>query len=165
MAITLTVILIYWCQCPRSFIQIKKYYLAIGWLLLTVFNWNVSPQIKVSQSTKSGREKLTFYESRKSNFKFTTEKKIKYAFTPTAKGRLLEVPTKYTLFYKERFFSTQPQCCLTFAMNLASNVARCCLIHISIMILRHFYLLMSRARTIYIVSMWRVYHFHHHYHY
>ena len=32
------------------------------------------------------------------------KKNIKYAFTSTAKERSLEVPTKDTVFYKERFF-------------------------------------------------------------
>ena len=35
-------------------------------------------------------------------------KNIKYAFIPTAKGRSLDVSTKYKLFYKERSFSTRP---------------------------------------------------------
>ena len=30
--------LIYWCQCPRSYFQIKKYYLAIFWLLIITFD-------------------------------------------------------------------------------------------------------------------------------
>ena len=38
----------------------------------------------------------------------------------------------YTLFYKQCFFSTQPQCCLT-----SSFTFRCCLLHIAVIILRH----------------------------
>ena len=41
-------------------------------------------------------------------------------------------------FYKQRFFSTQPQCCLTFSWIELQMLLRCCLIHISIIILRRF---------------------------
>ena len=45
----------------------------------------------------------------------------------------------YMLFYyKQRFFSTQPQCCLIFSWIELQMLLRCCLIHISIIILRHF---------------------------
>ena len=40
--------------------------------------------------------------------------------------------------YKQRFFSTQPQCCLTFSWTELQMLLRCCLIHISIIILRCF---------------------------
>ena len=36
----------------------------------------ISPHITVSESAKSGQENLFFHESRKSNFRFTTEQKI-----------------------------------------------------------------------------------------
>ena len=45
----------------------------------------------------------------------------------------------YTLFFiSNAFFSTQPQCCLTFSWIELQMLFRCCLIHISIIILRHF---------------------------
>ena len=47
----------------------------------------------------------------------------------------------HVFFYKQRFFSTQPQCCLTFSWIELQNWLKCCLIHINIIILRHFYLL------------------------
>ena len=41
-------------------------------------------------------------------------------------------------FYKQRFFTIQPQCCLTFSWIEAQMLLRCCLIHKSIIILWHF---------------------------
>ena len=40
-------------------------------------------------------------------------------------------------FYKQRFFSAQPHCCLTSSWLELQMLLRCCLIHISIIILRH----------------------------
>ena len=40
-------------------------------------------------------------------------------------------------FYNQRYFSTQPQCCLTFSWIELQMLLRCCLIHITIIILRH----------------------------
>ena len=40
-------------------------------------------------------------------------------------------------FYKQRYFSTQPQCCWTFSWNELQMLLRCCLIHLTIVILRH----------------------------
>ena len=134
MAITLTVILIYWCQCPRCQFQIKKYYLAIGWLLIIILvgtsdtvSFSAKDELFYENSIKRSVFKSPFHNlwiwTSKTDF-FTIHakvtlnsrwnKKIKCAFTSTTKGRSLEVPMKYTLFYKERFFSTQPQCCLNF---------------------------------------------------
>ena len=43
-----------------------------------------------------------------------------------------------TLFFnKKRFFSTQPQCCLTLPYIELYMLLRCCLIHIGTVILRH----------------------------
>ena len=42
------------------------------------------------------------------------------------------------IFYEQRFFATQPQCCLTFSWIGLQMLLRCCLIHISVIILRHF---------------------------
>ena len=46
----------------------------------------------------------------------------------------------YTLsfFYKQRFFSTQLHCCLTFSWIELQMLLTCCLIHISIITTRHF---------------------------
>ena len=44
----------------------------------------------------------------------------------------------YTLFYTQRFFSTQPQCCWTFWWIELQILLKSCLIHISIIILSHF---------------------------
>ena len=41
------------------------------------------------------------------------------------------------LFYKQHFFSTQTQCCLTFSWVELQMLLRCCLIDISANILRH----------------------------
>ena len=41
-------------------------------------------------------------------------------------------------FYKQRFFSTQPQCCFTFSWIELQMLLRCCLRHKSIIIPRHF---------------------------
>ena len=38
----------------------------------------------------------------------------------------------------QRFFSTQPQGCLTFSWIELQMLLRCCLVHVSIIILRHF---------------------------
>ena len=48
--------------------------------------------------------------------------------------RVLQI---HALFYKQRFLSTQPQCCLTFSWIELQILLRCCLIHIIIIILRH----------------------------
>ena len=42
----------------------------------------------------------------------------------------------YKLFYKQRPFSTHPQCCLTFAFIEIQMLLRCCLIDLNIIILR-----------------------------
>ena len=60
-------------------------------------------------------------------------------------------------FYKQHFFSTQPQCCLTFSWFGFQVLLRCCLVHISIIIIsRPIFTIvsMSRCRSIYVVSMW-----------
>ena len=59
-------------------------------------------------------------------------------------------------FYKQRFFSTQPQCCLTFAWIQVQMLLRCCLIYISIIIHTEtlftftVFVCMSRPRSIYL---------------
>ena len=130
----MTIILIYWYQCPRCYMQIKNYYLAIGWRLLLIFSWHIwhsqnwaKDQLFYKNSIKRSVLKSQFHNPQnleEKNWFFTIhakttlnsrrKKNIKYTFTRTAKGRSLEVPTKRTLFYLEHFFSTQPQCYLTF---------------------------------------------------
>ena len=56
---------------------------------------------------------------------------------------LIWLISKYTLFYKQYFSLTQPQCCLTFLWIEPQMLLRCCLIHISSIILRHFLYLLG----------------------
>ena len=51
---------------------------------------------------------------------------------------LLETRRCYTLFYKQCFFSTQPLCCLTFSWTELQMLLSCCLIYVSIIIVRQF---------------------------
>ena len=44
----------------------------------------------------------------------------------------------HSFFYSQRFFKTQPQCCLTSSRIELQMLLSCCLIYISIIILRHF---------------------------
>ena len=46
--------------------------------------------------------------------------------------------TRLHAFYKQRFFLTQSQCCLTFSWMELQMLLRCCLIHISIITLGYF---------------------------
>ena len=76
----------------------------------------------------------------------------------------------HAFLYKQRFCSTQPQCCLTFSWIDLQMLLSCCLIHISIIILRYLifttFLFLSRSRSIYIISiMWSIFHFHLYFHY
>ena len=76
-------------------------------------------------------------------------------------------------FYKQRSFSTLPQYCLTFSWFELQMLLRCYLIRIRIIIMRHYaeilfilhFFSMSRPRTMYIVSVWSIFHFHLHFHY
>ena len=65
------------------------------------------------------------------------------------------------VFHKQRFFSTESRCCLTFSWIELQMLLRCCLIHISC--LRHIikvlfiftvFVSMSRPSSVYVVSMW-----------
>ena len=58
---------------------------------------------------------------------------------------------------KQRFFSTQRQCCLIFYWIELQMLLRCCLIHISIVILRQLFY--------YVVSIWSIFHSDLHFHY
>ena len=57
------------------------------------------------------------------------KKWIKYAF-------IIGSNKIHVFFYNQRFFSSQPQRCVTFSWNQRQMLLRCCLIHISIIILR-----------------------------
>ena len=73
----------------------------------------------------------------------------------------------HACFYKQRFFSTEPQCCLTFSWIELQMFLRCCLIHISIIILRHFlylpYLCPCLGLGLFVVFMWSIFYFHPHF--
>ena len=75
-----------------------------------------------------------------------------------------------TFFSKQCSFSTQPQCCLTFLWIELQMLLWCCLIHITIIIIvRHILYLsisvsMSRAKSIYVLSFWHIFHFQPHFH-
>ena len=56
--------------------------------------------------------------------------------TSNVPGRLAILNTRF--FYKERVFSIQTQCCLTFSWIKLQILLRSSLIHIAIIILRHF---------------------------
>ena len=60
-------------------------------------------------------------------------------------------------FYKQRFFSTQPLCYLTFSSIELQMLLRCCLIHISIIILRHFLYLLIFVHVQTQVYLYRIY--------
>ena len=64
---------------------------------------------------------------------------------------------------KQRFFSTQPQCCLTFSWFELQILLRCWLIHLKIIIMRHFIFIIlvssSRSLSIYVMSLWFMFHF------
>ena len=56
----------------------------------------------------------------------------------TNKIKLIRIFLNYTPFYKQYLFSFQLQCHLTFLWIELQMLLRCCLIHISIIIVRHF---------------------------
>ena len=64
------------------------------------------------------------------------------------------------LFYKQPFFSTQPQCCLTFWWIELQVLLRCCLIHNHHFTDTHFIfsilVSMSMPGPAYVVSMWSI---------
>ena len=58
---------------------------------------------------------------------------------------------RHTLFYKQHVFSSQSQRCLTFSWIQLKMLLRCCLIHITIIILRNIFNIfgsMSRPNSI-----------------
>ena len=67
------------------------------------------------------------------------------------------------------FFSTQPHCCLTFQWIQHQMLHSYCLMHTTIIILRHFIfsilVSISCPSSIYVVSMWSIFHFQPRFHY
>ena len=64
----------------------------------------------------------------------------KFSFFKKKKKKLIAfcfLKVHYTLFYKQHFFSTQPLFCLIFSKIELQMLLRCCLIHKSIIVLRH----------------------------
>ena len=78
-----------------------------------------------------------------------------YIYIKSMKRKLIWINVWcYTLFYKQHFSSTQPQCCFTFSWIGIKVLLMCCLIHISIIIRRHLlFVSVSRPRSIYVVSI------------
>ena len=60
---------------------------------------------------------------------------VSYILVYTASGNIIRI---HAFFYKQRFFSTQLQCYLTFSWIELQMLLRCCLIYMSIIILRNF---------------------------
>ena len=79
---------------------------------------------------------------------------------------LKKAPNRYYLLFSlaTLFFSTQPQCCLTFSWIELKMLLKCCLIHKSIIILRHFLYLLYLCPCLDLWSVWSVFHFHFHFH-
>ena len=63
--------------------------------------------------------------------------------------------------YKQRFFSTQSRCCLTSLWIEFQMLLRCCLIHITIIILRYISYLVYFCPYLglYVVFLWSKFHF------
>ena len=58
---------------------------------------------------------------------------------PISRLELWNYPGKICAFFcKQHLFSIEPQCCLTFSRNKLQTLLKCCLIEISIIILRHY---------------------------
>ena len=73
----------------------------------------------------------------------------------------------FIYFYKQHFFSTYPQCCLTSSWIELQTLLRCCLINIDIIIPRHFlYLLYLCLRLdVGLLCLIYVIYFHFHLHF
>ena len=77
--------------------------------------------------------------------------------------------TNTSFFHKQRFFSTQSQCCLTFSWIELQVLLWCCLIHITIIILRHIlylvYLCPCLRLGLFMPYLWSTFHFQLNFHY
>ena len=70
-------------------------------------------------------------------------------FWSRREGRQMSITEQlHNFFYEQRFFSTQPQCCLTFSWIELQMLLRCCLIHTIIVIMRHFLHLLHLCRCL-----------------
>ena len=82
--------------------------------------------------------------------------------------KLMQIRSNTPFFYRQRFFSTQPQCCLAFSWIEIQMLLRSCLIDIAIIILRHIlylvFMSMPRPRSIHVVYMRSIFHFQSHFH-
>ena len=126
------------------------------------------------------RKKMEWYHHKVSTAMHVTEVPLSQLnFTVQAiqysMHSIYEYNSNTRLFYKQRCFSTQPQCCLTFSCIDLQMLLRCCLIHIRIITLRLFlhllYLCSCQGLGLFMsslqnsVSMWSIFHFHLHFHY
>ena len=69
-------------------------------------------------------------------------------------------------FFKQCFISTHPQCCFTFSWIDLQMLLRCCLIHVSITILRQFlrFLYLCLCLRLFLpYLLWSIFHAHFHY--
>ena len=64
-----------------------------------------------------------------------------------------------TFFHKQRFFSIQPQYCLTCSWIELQMFLRCCLMHKTRLFIFTIFGPVSRPRSTYVVSMWSYFHF------
>ena len=82
--------------------------------------------------------------------------------------KLMQIRSNTPFFYRQRFFSTQSQCCLAFLWIEIQMLLRSCLIDIAIIILRHIlylvFMSMPRPRSIHVVYMRSIFHFQSHFH-
>ena len=69
----------------------------------------------------------------------------------------------HVLFYKQHFFLTQRECCLTFLWTELQMLLRCCFIHMSIIILKDILYLVCLGPHLdiglYVVSMWSIFNY------
>ena len=74
-------------------------------------------------------------------------------------------PLKYTLFYKQRFFSTLRQCCVAFSQIQLQMLLGCCLLntynrhHTEAHLAFSIFVSMSRPRSIYVVLLLSIFYF------
>ena len=75
-------------------------------------------------------------------------------------GALLKY-LNYMVFYKEHFFLTPPQCCLTFSWIELHMLLRCCLIHITIImvgyVLHLIYLCLCLTLGLFMLYLWNLF--------
>ena len=84
--------------------------------------------------------KLQAFRAKGLKASFRTPLVAAYAsyFVPSVQHVFQTMNNTLSFFYKQRFFSTQLHCCLTFSWIELQMLLTCCLIHISIITTRHF---------------------------